>query len=417
LTRCPLFYIIFIMKEKALIIKKASALIQTNVKNFTLVQRKLINLFIYIAQKNGDKEGYSISTSVLKKKCGITMKGNEDLKTQLLNLLGVVIQFNYLGKDNEDWEACTLISGARIQKGSKYTEFEFPKRLREKILTPNMYVPLNILLIANLKSKYTIVLYEFLKDYLHSPAIPELTILQFKNLMGVEEGRYKKFKDFRKRVIDKAVNEINESTEIQCFCTLVKNHGNKYSHIKFVVKENKNFKFPQSVSLVEDTEQLPLFKSKTEIPTEILKILPQKYQINLIYHQIAPYFDDLDFLISNIKYANQNCTKNYPAYLKLALKNDYAKVNREVKEKKDKIVQNKKDHIKEKKDQEKLLKQKVWDYFNSLLEGEQVEFRSDAEEKMSAVLKFIKIPEVRKDIINAQIEKDMFAELEQVRKI
>ncbi|MCK5683790.1 hypothetical protein KAJ27_06700, partial [bacterium] len=56
-----------------------------------------------------------------------------------------------------------------------------------------------------------------------------------------------------------------------------------------------------------------------------------------------------------------------------------------------------------------------WDYFNSLPEGAQFKFRSDAEEKMSAALKFIKIPEGRKDIINAQIEKDIIMELEQGR--
>ena len=94
-----------------------------------------------------------------------------------------------------------------------------------------------------------------------------------------------------------------------------------------------------------------------------------------------------------------------------------AKVNREVKEKKDKIVQDKKDHVLEKKNQEKLLKQKAWDYFNSLPEGEQVNFRSDAEEKMSAALKFIKLSEGRKDIINAQIEKELIVELERGRKV
>jgi len=51
-------------------------------------------------------------------------------------------------------------------------------------------------------------------------------------------------------------------------------------------------------------------------PKDILEVLPQEYQINSIYHQIVPYFDDLDFLVSNIEYANKNCDKNYPAYLK-----------------------------------------------------------------------------------------------------
>ncbi len=147
-----------------------------------------------------------------------------------------------------------------------------------------------------------------------------------------------------------------------------------------------------------------------------MKILPQEYRINSIYSLIDPYLNDLDFLTSNIEYANKNCTKNYLAYLKLALKEDYAKVNRETKEKKDQIVQEKIDYIQEKKDKEKVLKQKAWDYFNSLPEIEQFNLKSNAKETISAALKIIKIPERRNDIIKAQIEKDLIVKLEQGRK-
>jgi len=232
--------------------------------------------------------------------------------------------------------------------------------------------------------------------------------------LGIREGRYPKFKYFKKNILTVAVKEINEGTDIICEYTLIKGNGNKYSHIKFNVKKNEKFKLSNSISIAEN-KQLSLLEDNTEIPAEILNILPAEYQINSIYRQIEPYFNDLNFLVSNIEYANKNCDKNYLAYLKLALKNDYAKVNREVKEKKGKIVQEKKDHILEKKTQEKLLKQKAWDYYYSLPEGEQFKFRSDAEEKMSAALKIVKIPERKNDIINAQIEKEMIMELKQGR--
>ncbi len=201
-----------------------------------------------------------------------------------------------------------------------------------------------------------------------------------------------------------AVNEINENTDLKVLFSSEKNkEGNTICIFDKMVKSQ----LPATVKS----------NNKSSISPVILKAIPKEYQVNSIFKIIEPYHDKPDYVISNIKYTNGKYDKNYPAYLKLALKNDYAKVNREVKEKKGKIVQEKKDHIQEKKNQEKLLKQKAWDYFNSLPEGEQFKFRSDAEEKMSAALKFIKIPEGRKDIINAQIEKDMFAELKQGRKI
>ncbi len=400
--------------KKELIIKKSSALIQTNAKGITLTQRRLINAFLYIAQKEGEKKKYLYPTSSLKEVCGISMKGNNELKESLRKLAGIVIEFNYLGKDQKSvWEITSLISYAKIDDRSHFTEFSFSECIREKIMHPNMYAPLNIVLIASLKSTYSIILYEILKDYSQSPAFPSLTIIQLRSLLGIGEKKYKEFQDFKKRILVPSVAEINMKTDIFCEYQLVKS-GKQYTSINFKIKENESFKKTRNEI---KSKNLHLFLDNNSINEQVINALPEEYRINTVYNLIEPYFDDLDFLVSNIEYANKNCKENYPAYLKLALKNDYAQGHREVKEKKNKIVQDKKDHIQEKKNQEKLLKQKAWDYFNSLPEGKQFKFRSDAEEKMSAALKIVKIPERKNDIITAQIEKDLIVELEQGRKI
>jgi len=399
-------------------IYKPSAMIQTNVKDLTLTQRKIINFLIYVAQQEGEQKLYTTNISTIKHMCNIKKTENLDFKKQFRALKKIDIEFNYLNKDKKNaWQITGVLSSAEVIENSGKMIFEIPYMLREKILNPNIYTPLNILLIAGLKSKYAIVLYELLRDYLYSPAFPKLTINDLRNLLGVEEEKYKLFKDLKKWVIDKAMKEINEKTDIHCSYILIKTKGNCYSHIQFHIKKNKDFDVDASDSKTLLENNLHLFFDPSILPNEVLEVLPQEYRINSIYSLIEPYLNDLDLLISNIEYANKNCDKNYPAYLKLALKNDYAKVDREVKENKDKIVQEKKDHILEKKNQEKLLKQKAWGYYNLLPEGEQVNFRSVAEEKMSVALKFIKFPEGRKDIINAQIEKDMIVELEQVREI
>ncbi len=398
-------------------IKKPSAMIQTNVKELTLTQRKIINFLIFIAQNEGENKLYTTNIKTVRKMCNIKKTENIDLKEQFKALKKIDIEFNYLDKDkNNVWEITGVLSMARIMMDTGEIIFEIPYGLREKIMDPSIYSPLNILLIAGLKSKYSIVLYELLRDYLHSPTFPQLTISELKNLLGIERGKYKEFFNFKKRVLDRAVDEVNKKTDIICSYELIKTIGNRYSHIKFEVMKNKDFKLVKPRKIIEENN-LHLFFDSLTLPKKVLEILPLEYQINSIYHLIEPYFDDLDFLVSNVEYANKNCGKNYPAYLKKTIENDYAKVNREVKEKKMKIVQDRKDHIQEKKSQEKFLKQKAWDHFNSLPEGVQFKLRLEAEEKMSAALKFIKIPEGRKDIVNAQIEKELIVELEQGRKV
>ncbi len=398
------------MLKKELMIKKPSAMIQTKVKELTLIQRKTINSLIHIVQSTGDQKIYTMPLIKLKQMCGITSVGNDDIKEQLRTLTDIKIEYNYLEKEQEIWEINVLLAGAIIKSNTGELQFAFSPFLQNRILNPVMYAPLDVIMISGFRSTYTVILYEFLRDYLFSPNVPRLAISEFKNIMGVEEKKYKLFKDLKKRVLDSAVNEINKKTDIICTYALIKTKGNKYSHIKFKVEENKDFKLSKFDLITKETETF-LLGNKKAIPSEILKVIPEEYQIDSIFHQIEPYFDDLDFLVSNIEYANKNCKENYPAYLKLALQKDYAKTNREVKEKKHVIVQKKKDHILEKKNQEKLLKQKAWDYFNSLPEADQFKLRSEAEEKMSAALKILKTSDRKNDIINAQIEKDLITQL------
>ena len=402
------------MDKKELMIKKPSAMIQTNAKGLTLIQRKTINSLIHIAQSYGDQRTYKYSLKKLKKMCGITTVGNDDLKEQLRSLTDIKIEYNYLEKDQEYWEINVLLAGAIIEPNSGEVEFSFSPFLQRRILNPSMYAPLDVIMISNLKSTYTLILYEFLKDYLNSPQVPFIGIQKFKKIMGIEANKYKLFKNFRIRVLDKAVNEINTKTDIFCEYELIKESGNKYSHIKFKVEKNENFKIPKQIKTHQ--KNLNLFPKTTQFPKEVLKAIPEKYKIPSIYNLISSYLNDLDFLISNIEYTNKNCKENYLAYLKLALEKDYAKAEREIKVKKQDIIQEKNNHIQEKQNKEKLLKQKAWEYFDSLPETKQFELKVEAIEKMSVALKMFKTSERKNDVINAQIEKDLIVRMKQ-RKI
>lgn len=397
---------------KQLIMKKPSAMIQTNVRGLTTSQRKIINSLIFLAQKTGSQDEYSTTISKLKKLCDIRSTENVDLKKRLGELIDISIEFNYLNKDKQDvWSAMSLLAEASIIAETGEVKFAFPPTINKRIIHPALYAPLDIVLIADFKSSYSIILYEFLRDYLGAPSVPKITIQQLRDMFGLEENQYTLFYDFKRYVLKKAVKEINTKSDIKCEYDLIKEDGKKYSHILFKIKEDNEFR--NKINPILGNDNFHLFFDPSTLPKEVLKVLPQEYQINAIYHLIEPYFEDLDYLVSNIEYSNKNCDKNYSAYLKLALEHDYAKVNREVKEKKDKLVRKKKDQAQEKAKREKLLKQKAWDYFNSLPETDQFKLQSDAEEKMSAALKFVKIPERRQDIINAQMEKELLLKLSQ----
>jgi len=316
------------MNRNKLIVKKHSALIQISVKELTLIQRKLINSLIFIAQnseKISSKELYKIPLASLKRMCNINRTDNEDVKRQLSELADIKIEFNILDKDNQwEWRYMCLLSEARCKENTGFAEFAFPPTIIEEIIKPRMYSPLDVCLISGLKSSYSIVLYEFLRDYLKL-SIPKLTIKDFKDLMGVSENKYSLFKDFKKKVIDFAIKEINEKTDISCNYKLIKELGNKYSHIQFYAK-NK-----EKLLLLETPKEEIKISNKIEIPESVLKLLKEEKTepvIKLIKEYIEKGKTE-EYLISNVKYSLKNNIKNFPVYLKKSLEEDYAQHERE----------------------------------------------------------------------------------------
>jgi len=133
----------------------------------------------------------------------------------------------------------SLLSRVKIVPNEGNIVFEFPDFLRDKLINPRLYAPIDIILIAGFKSSYSIILYELLRDYLTSPSVPIMSIEDFKNLVGIKKNEYKCFNDFKKRVLEVATKEVNEKTDIYCYFELGKERGvgNKYSNIRFFVSK------------------------------------------------------------------------------------------------------------------------------------------------------------------------------------
>ena len=67
---------------------------------------------------------------------------------------------------------------------------------------------------AQLKSVYSARLYELLIQWRSTRKVPMVDLTTFREQLGIAENEYKLMSDFKKRVLDLAVNEINEKTDI-----------------------------------------------------------------------------------------------------------------------------------------------------------------------------------------------------------
>jgi len=388
------------LNEKNLVVK-SNALIESKSSLTATEQKIVLCLISMISPEDEDFCKYILKISDFMDIAGIKDKSSyRRIQNSTETLMKKILKI----KQPNSILFVAWLSSVKYLTGEGLVELEFSPELKPYLLNlKSHFTQYQLANVMKLKSFYSIRIYELLKQY-ESFNVRTFEIKELREWLGIAENKYKKYNDFKKKVLLVATNEITQKTDLVTSFEEIKSQR-KITKIKFVFKRERK------------SESIDLHEKTYKIPHSILKILSEEYRINSIYSLIEPYLNDLDFLISNIEYANKNCKENYPAYLKLALKNDYAQGHREVKEKKDKIVQDKKDHIQEKKTQEKLLKQKVWDYFLSLPKTERFKINSNAEEKMKGALKFVE-SQVQKDgIIKIQIEKDLIIELKQERKV
>jgi len=88
-----------------------------------------------------------------------------------------------------------------------------------------------------MKSKYGIRLYEILRSYEFRHEI-EFGVEELKAML-LDAAKYVAFKDFRVNVIDVAVNEINNLSDINVEYEAVK-WGRSYSRIKFTIYQKQD---------------------------------------------------------------------------------------------------------------------------------------------------------------------------------
>jgi len=174
-----------------------------------------------------------------------------------------------------------------------------------------------------LNSKHSLALYEILKDYQNIGRI-RIEVDNFKKLVGIEPEQYKIFTMLKKRIIDTAVDEINEKTDLKVIYDLEK-EGRKITAIVFRVSGLATHEIKESTNeeILQKLNAMGISASKA-------KELLAKH--------------DEDYILANIRVIEEELKngkeiRNIPAYLMKAFEVDFRPVETEF----DKIQKTKKE--------------------------------------------------------------------------
>jgi len=324
------------MKKNAVILQKPSGTIAVRV-DITAEQRRLYNGLLWVARetikKNKDERHYSINLAELKKLLNKSEqdKNNDYYKDKMKELMQKIAEYNILSKDKRMSGAFVLVSHIRFEEDKETKEtvvkFEIPEFVRERLVNPqdSLYANINLVVIRGLTSKYAIILYELVRDYQRSE-IPVMEMKKFKEIFGIDKvNSYNRMNNLKAKVLDKAVEELNNNENID-FTVSYKliRQGKAYKYIKFEIKPKLKQKM-----LEEKRDNMHL--------KVLIDAVPEQERSKQLENYLAKCLKTYDakYLLHQIKYVVEQKPKNFVAYLKKSIEEDYA--NTEAIEEKERI--------------------------------------------------------------------------------
>lgn len=235
-------------KKRGQLVVKHNDLIQKNKYNLTATQQKLIAYMISLI-KPTDKEfeRYEITVADFCELCGID---KNYFYTEFKDIIDDIDNKAFWIKTKEKtFKFRWFLKAEYLHKQGKVRlllDDDIKKYLLSLQETFTQYELYNILA---LKSKYSIRLYELFKSYAYQYE-REFTVDYLKEVLMATH--YSNFKDFRKRVLDKAIDEINFYTDLNIKYEEIKK-GRKIVSLKIFIEKKDRLEGVQAyINIIED---------------------------------------------------------------------------------------------------------------------------------------------------------------------
>ncbi|MBX3710246.1 MAG: replication initiation protein [Gammaproteobacteria bacterium] len=310
-----------------MVLKKHVGLIHCENK-LTLIQRKICNILLFNAlDKINDQDIFEIPIRKLCSLIGYNSNDSKQIKEAVKTLISTIMEWNLLEDSkflNEEdypedaitWNASALLAGVSIKNG--IIRYSYSPQMKSVLSSLDIYGRINLFVQAKFASTYSLVLYENCIRFKNIKQTSWFPLDLFRSLMGVPEGKYSSFKDFNRKVISIAVNEINQKSDIYIEPQF-KRVERSITAIQFIIDENENYR--------------PSFKKISRLNNDV----SEQKQLSVLIEAMASEFglskkqvNDVitvyshDYVLEKINLVKSKKNVDHPgAYLLSALKQDY----------------------------------------------------------------------------------------------
>ncbi len=305
-------------------LKKHAATIHCS-NSLSLLQRKISNALLYHAYKElMVKEEHEITVKQLCRLIGYNGNNHSVIKDALKVLISTVIEWNVVNDVTgaENWSASSILASVSLEGPLCY--YAYSPRMKMLLHSPSMFGKIDLVIQSRFRSSYGLALYENCIRYRGLPHTKWFEMDLLRKLMGINAGTYDVFRDFKRRVLDKAIDEVNMYSDLLIEADLMK-EGRRVVRVRFKLKDRaKRLRLGSSGKKSENGAVDEISELKTTLVEQFglssvqLKQTLADYEIKFIQEKVK--------LIESSRPYKQGKVQNLAAYLISALKQDYQAV-------------------------------------------------------------------------------------------
>lgn len=224
-----------ISKQQSYFVVKDNALIQRTRYSLSLQQQKLL-LFMISKIKPTDEPytDYSISIRDYCRVCGLDYDNGGNYAYIKHSLKSLADQSMWMRTNTGKHILLRWLDRVIIDENSGNIVFSFHRDMFPYILNlQECYTSYSFLNVISMRSTYSIRLYELMRSYMNMDSIITMSLDDLRDRIGCD--KYPRFSNFKQRVLDPAMDEINDETDIEVEYRLEKVNSRSYNRIKFYI--------------------------------------------------------------------------------------------------------------------------------------------------------------------------------------
>lgn len=171
--------------------------------------------FALMLRKAGPDAGESKTFTITKKELRGSHKGNERIQPVMDELLRVIVRIRTTTKKGKPGIMSQSLLSSCVEEisedGMSVVEFEFSDNFKRMILRSDYYARVNLGVMLALQSRYALTLYDLGCLIINRQnRVVKMRVEELRRRLGVPDGSFKNFAEFRRDVLVKSKSEIDQ---------------------------------------------------------------------------------------------------------------------------------------------------------------------------------------------------------------